>query len=54
MQFITSVGKLMEVVWKVATKGHIEGSRGIHNKTREDARANGVKRMSQRKFDKGY
>ena len=52
MQFIMSMGKLMEMVWKVATENHLKGSRGSHNRTREDARANGVKRMSQSKFDR--
>ena len=47
-----SMGKLMEVVWKVDTESHLKGSRGSHNRTREDARENGAKRMSQRKFDK--
>ena len=42
----------MEVVWKVATKIHLKGSKGSHSRTKEDARANGVKRMSQSKFDK--
>ena len=42
----------MEVVWKVDTESHLKGSRGSHNRTREDARENGVKRMSQRKFDR--
>ena len=31
---------------------HLKGSKGSHNRTREDARANGVKRMSQSKFDR--
>ena len=42
----------MEVVWKVATESHLKGSRGSHNRTREDAIAMGVKRMSQSKFDR--
>ena len=47
-----SVGKLMEVVWKVATEIHLKGSKGSHNRTREDDKASGVKRMSQSIFDK--
>ena len=46
-----SVGNLMEVVWKVSTESHLNGLRGSHNRIREDSRENGVKRMSQRKFD---
>ena len=42
----------MEVVRKVIVDNHLKGSRGSHNRTREDARANGVKRMSQSKFDR--
>ena len=42
----------MEVVGKVDTEIHLKGSRGSHNRTREYARENGVKRMSQRKFDR--
>ena len=42
----------MEVVWKVATEIHRKGSRGSQNRTREYARSNGVKRMSQIKFDR--
>ena len=42
----------MEVVWKVATEIHLKGSRGSNNRTREDAKANGVKRMSQSEFDR--
>ena len=41
----------MEVVWKVATKIHLKGSRGSQSRTNEYARASGVKRMSQSKFD---
>ena len=53
MQFIMSVGNLMEEVWKVATESHLKGSKGSHSRTREDgshsrtredARENGVKR----------
>ena len=47
-----SVGKLIEEVWKVATEIHLKGSRGSHNRTREDVRSVGVRRMSQRKFDR--
>ena len=47
-----SVEKLVEVVWKVATESHLKGSRGSHTRTREYSRENGVKRMSQRKFDR--
>ena len=36
----------------MATESHLKGSRGSHNRTRKDARANGVKKMSQSKFDK--
>ena len=42
----------MEVVWRVAIENHLKGSIGSHNRTREDARENGVKRMSQSKFDR--
>ena len=52
MQFIMSVGKLMEVVWKVATESHLKGLRGSHNRTSEYARPNSVKRISQRELDK--
>ena len=44
LQFIMSVGKLIEEVWKVATESHLKGSKGSHSRTREDARENGVKR----------
>ena len=46
------VGKLIEVVWKVDTEIHLKGSRGSHNRTKEDTRAMGVKRMSQSKSDR--
>ena len=52
MQFIMSVGKLMEVVWKVATKIHLKGSKGSHGRTKKYSRASGVKRMSQSEFDR--
>ena len=52
MQFTMSVSKLIKEDWKVATKSHLKGSRGSYNRPREDARANGVKRMNQRKFDR--
>ena len=42
----------MEVVWKVATKIHLKGSKGSHGRTKKDARASGVKRISQSKFDR--
>ena len=47
-----SVGKLIEEVWKVATGSHLKGSKGSHSRTKEDAIANGVKRMSQSEFDR--
>ena len=52
MQFNMSVAKLGEEVWKVATESHLKSSKGGHNRIREDARTNGVKRMSQNKFDR--
>ena len=52
LQFIMSVGKLIEEVWKVATEIHLKGSRGSHSRTRGYSRANGVKRISQRKFER--
>ena len=52
MQFIMSVGKLMEVVWKVATESHLKGSKRSHSRIREYFRENGFKRMSQIKFDR--
>ena len=45
-----SMGKVMEVVWKVAIESHVKGSRGSHNRTSEYSIENGVKRMSQSKF----
>ena len=42
----------MEEVWKVATGSHLKGSKESHSRTRDDARASGVKRMSQRIFDR--
>ena len=47
-----SVSKLIEEVWKMATESHLKGSKGSHNRTKEDARASDVKRMSQSKFDR--
>ena len=47
-----NVGNHIEEVWKVATEIHLKGSRGSHNRTREDAKASGVKRMSQNNFDR--
>ena len=47
-----SVGKLIEEVWKVTTESHLKGSKGNHSRTKEDARASGVKRMSQSEFDR--
>lgn len=52
LKFIMSVGKIIEEAWKVSTEIHIKGSRGSHNRPREDARENGVKRMIQAKFDR--
>ena len=44
----------MEVVWKVAIEIHLKGSKGSHSRTREDARASGVKMMSQSSFDREF
>jgi len=52
LQFIMSMDKLIEEVRKMTTDTHLKGSRGSHNWTREDARENDVKRMSQRRFDR--
>ena len=47
-----SMGKLIEEVRKLNDDSHLKGSRGSHNRTREDARENGVKRTGKRKFDR--
>ena len=52
MQFIMSMDKLIEEVRKVIIDSHLKGSRGSHNRTREDANAIGVKRMSQSSLDR--
>ena len=52
LQFTMSVGKIIEEVWNMNIEIYLNGSRGIHNRTREYSSAIGVKRMSQRIFDK--
>ena len=52
LQFIMNVGNLIEEVWKVTTEIHLKGSKGSHSGTKEDSREIGVKRMSQREFDR--
>ena len=42
----------MEEVWKMATESHLKGSKGSHNRTREDPRASDVKMMSQSEFER--
>ena len=42
----------MEVVEKMIVDSHPKGSKGSHSRTKEDARANGVEKMSQSKFDR--
>ena len=47
-----SMDKLIEEVRKVIIDSHLKGSRGSHNRVKEDASAFGVKRMSQSNFDR--
>ena len=52
MQFIMSMDKLIEEVRKVIVDSHLKGSRGSHDRVKEDVNAVGFKRMSQSKFDR--
>ena len=52
MQFIMNMDKLIEEVRKVITESHLKGSRGSHNRVKEDVNAVDVKRMSQSKIDR--
>ena len=47
-----SMDKLIEEVRKVITDSHLKGSKGSHNRTREDVSAIGFKRISLSKFDR--
>ena len=52
MQLIISMDKFIKEVRKEIVDSHLKGSRGSHNRVKEDSSAFGVKRMSQSKYER--
>ena len=52
LQFMMDMEELIEEVRKVIFENHLKGSRKGYKKERKYLRADGMRRMSQREFDK--